>query len=128
MRLGVCSRSGGVPIGCSALASDRIAMGNGRRTLRTRRPKRRPIFSAPLGARIPDVPYQVNPGSRNPSPSSISVIGRSSPERCRRRTLKGIDQQIKIAKAGKAVTGQVAVKRNRFVQLTGGTKSVNREP
>jgi len=42
-----------------------------------------------------------------------------------RRTLKGIDHQI--AKAEKAVSGQVAVKRNRFVQLTGGTKSLNRD-
>ena len=42
-----------------------------------------------------------------------------------RRTLKGIDQQI--AKAEKAVAGQAAVKRNRFVQLTGGTRSVNRD-
>ncbi len=42
-----------------------------------------------------------------------------------RRTLKGIDQQI--AKAEKAVAGQAAVKRNRFVQLTGATKSVNRD-
>jgi hypothetical protein len=40
-----------------------------------------------------------------------------------RRTLKGIDQQI--AKAEKAVAGQAAVKRNRFVQLTGATKSIN---
>jgi hypothetical protein len=29
--------------------------------------------------------------------------------------------------AEKAVAGQAAVKRNRFVQLTGGTKSVNRD-
>jgi len=36
---------------------------------------------------------------------------------------KGIDQQI--AKAEKAVAGQAAVKRNRFVQLTGATKSIN---
>ena len=42
-----------------------------------------------------------------------------------RRTLKGIDEQI--AKAEKAVAGKAAVKRNRFVQLTGGTKSVNRD-
>ena len=42
-----------------------------------------------------------------------------------RRTLKGIDQQI--AKAEKAVAGQAAVKRNRFVQLTGATKSINRD-
>jgi hypothetical protein len=42
-----------------------------------------------------------------------------------RRTLKGIDQQI--TKAEKAVAGQAAVKRNRFVQLAGATKSINRE-
>ena len=42
-----------------------------------------------------------------------------------RRTLHGIDQQI--AKAEKAVAGQAPVKRNRFVQLIGGTKSVNRD-
>jgi hypothetical protein len=38
--------------------------------------------------------------------------------------LKGIDQQF--AKAEKAVAGRTAVKRNRFVQLTGATKSINR--
>src|SRR3954452_13064705 len=42
-----------------------------------------------------------------------------------RRTLKGIDEQV--AKAEKAVAGKTAVKRNRFVQLDGGTKSVNRD-
>ena len=42
-----------------------------------------------------------------------------------KRTLKGIDTQI--AKAEKAVTGQAAVKRNRFVQLTGATKTINRD-
>jgi hypothetical protein len=41
-----------------------------------------------------------------------------------RRTLKGIDQQI--ANAEKAVAGQAAVKRNRFVQRTGATKTINR--
>jgi hypothetical protein len=41
-----------------------------------------------------------------------------------RRTLHGIDEQV--AKAEKAVAGKIAVKRNRFVQLTGATKSVNR--
>jgi hypothetical protein len=40
------------------------------------------------------------------------------------RTLKGIDQQI--AKAEKVVAGRTAVKRNRFVQLTGATKTINR--
>ncbi len=43
-----------------------------------------------------------------------------------KRALKGIDQQI--AKAEKAVAGQAAVKRNRFVQLTGATKTINRSP
>jgi hypothetical protein len=42
-----------------------------------------------------------------------------------RRTLRGIDEQI--AKAEQAVAGKAAVKRNRFVTLTGGDKSVNRD-
>jgi len=42
-----------------------------------------------------------------------------------KRTLQGIDTQI--AKAEKAIKGQAAVKRNRFVQLTGGTKTINRD-
>ena len=42
-----------------------------------------------------------------------------------RRTLHGIDTQV--AKAEKAVAGKVPVKRNRFIQLTGGTKTVNRD-
>jgi transposase len=41
-----------------------------------------------------------------------------------RRTLKGIDEQVR--KAEKAVAGQIPVKRNRFIQLSGATKSVNR--
>ena len=42
-----------------------------------------------------------------------------------RRTLKAIDRQV--GKAEKAVAGQAAVKRNRYVRLTGGTRSVNRD-
>jgi len=42
-----------------------------------------------------------------------------------RRTLRGIDEQV--AKAEKAVAGKTPVKRNRFVKLAGGDKSVNRE-
>jgi hypothetical protein len=42
-----------------------------------------------------------------------------------RRTLRGIDEQVR--KAEQAVAGQVPVKRNRFIQLAGGTRSVNRE-
>ena len=42
-----------------------------------------------------------------------------------RRTLRGIDEQV--AKAEQAVDGKAPVKRNRFIQLSGGTKTVNRE-
>ena len=41
-----------------------------------------------------------------------------------RRTLRGIGEQV--AKAGKAVAGKTPVKRNRFIQLSGGTRSVSR--
>lgn len=41
-----------------------------------------------------------------------------------RRTLKGIDEQVR--KAEQAVAGKTAVKRNRFVKLINTTKSVNR--
>jgi hypothetical protein len=41
-----------------------------------------------------------------------------------RRTLRGIDEQV--AKAEKAVAGTTPVKRNRFIQLSGGTRKVNR--
>jgi hypothetical protein len=42
-----------------------------------------------------------------------------------RRTLRGIDEQV--TKAEKAVAGKVPVKRNRFIKLSGGTRTVNRE-
>jgi len=42
-----------------------------------------------------------------------------------RRALRGIGEQV--AKAERAVAGQAPVKRNRFIQLDGGTRSVNRE-
>jgi hypothetical protein len=38
--------------------------------------------------------------------------------------VRGIDEQV--AKAEKAVAGKVPVKRNRFIQLVGADKSVNR--
>jgi hypothetical protein len=98
-----------------------------------------------VGARIPDLPYQVAEWRRAHPGEPIGdgqiftqpwVMGTKADPRKRmifyqyradraRRTLKGIDQQI--AKAEKAVAGQAAVKRNRFVQLTGATKSVNRD-
>jgi transposase len=39
--------------------------------------------------------------------------------------LRGIDEQV--AKAAKAVAGQAPIKRNRFIALAGGTRTVNRE-
>lgn len=98
-----------------------------------------------VGARIPEVPYQVGEWRRTHPGEPIGdgqifvqpwLMGTKTDPRRRtvfyqyradraRRTLKGIDQQI--AKAEKAVAGHAAVKRNRFVQLTGATKSVNRE-
>ena len=41
-----------------------------------------------------------------------------------RRTLRGIDEQVR--KAERAVDGHAPVKRNRYIQLAGATKSVNR--
>jgi hypothetical protein len=97
-----------------------------------------------VGARIPEVPYQVSEWRRTHPGEPIGdgqifvqpwVMGPKTYPRKRtifyqyradraKRTLKGIDQQI--AKAEKAVAGQAAVKRNRFVQLTGATKTINR--
>jgi len=42
-----------------------------------------------------------------------------------RKTLRGIDEQV--AKAQRAVDGHAPVKRNRYIQLSGATKSVNRQ-
>jgi hypothetical protein len=38
--------------------------------------------------------------------------------------LRGIDEQVAMAE--KAVAGKTPVKRNRFIQLSGGTRSLNR--
>lgn len=98
-----------------------------------------------VGARIPEVPYQIAEWRRRHPDQPISdgqiftqpsiMGGKADPRRRMifyqyradraRRTLKGIDQQI--VKAEKAVAGQTPVKRNRFVQLTGATKTINRE-
>ena len=97
-----------------------------------------------LGARLPEVPYVVaewrkaHPGQDigdgqvfvQPWPAGGTdrrrdqVIYYQYRTDRARRTLHGIDEQI--AKAEKAVAGKTAVKRNRFVQLPGGTKSINR--
>jgi Transposase DDE domain len=98
-----------------------------------------------LGARIPTVPYVVadwrkkNPDTDIPDGHVFTQPWPAGPKDQRRdqviyyqykadrarRTLRGIDEQI--AKAEKAVAGEVPVKRNRFVQLTDTTKTVNRD-
>jgi len=101
-----------------------------------------------LGARIPDVPYQVTKWHQahpdepipdghiftQPQPAGPNDKARGRRDRViyyqykhdrARRTLRGIDQQV--AKAERAVAGEAPVKRNRFIKLTGADKSVNRE-
>ncbi len=101
-----------------------------------------------IGERIPEVPYQVkkwhigHPDQPVPDghvftqPWPATQVDKDRGRRDKvvyyqyradraRRTLRGIDEQV--AKAEKAVAGTVAVKRNRFVRLAGGEKSVNRE-
>lgn len=97
-----------------------------------------------LGAKIPKVPYVIerwrtaHPGEAIPDGHIFTQPWPAGPTGGRRdqviyyqyradrarRTLHGIDEQV--AKAEKAVAGQTAVKRNRFVKLSGGTRSVNR--
>jgi hypothetical protein len=98
-----------------------------------------------LGARIPFVPYLVaqwrrdHPGQDIPDGQVFTQPWPAGPRGGRRdqviyyqyradrarRTLRGIDEQV--TKAEKAVQGKTPVKRNRFVQLSGGTRTVNRE-
>jgi Transposase DDE domain len=98
-----------------------------------------------LGKRIPEVPYVVaqwkreHPGEdfadgqvfTQPWPAGPNggrrdqVIYYQYRHDRARRTLRGIDEQV--AKAEKAVAGQAPIKRNRFIQLSGDTTSVNRE-
>jgi hypothetical protein len=98
-----------------------------------------------LGARIPDVSYAVarwrreHPGQEIPDGHVFTQPWPAGPNGGRRdqviyyqyrhdrarRTLRGIDEQV--AKAEQAVAGKTPVKRNRFIQLSGGTRSVKRE-
>jgi Transposase DDE domain len=101
-----------------------------------------------LGTKIPEEPYAVaawrreHPGKdigdgqvfTQPWPTTGAEKARGRRDRViyyqyradrARRTLRGIDEQV--AKAERAVAGQTPVKRNRFIKLTGATKSVNRE-
>jgi hypothetical protein len=99
-----------------------------------------------LGARIPYVPYVVaqwrreHPGQdipgghvfTQPWPATETSGRRDKTVYCQyrhdraRRTLRGIDEQVR--KAEQAIAGKTPVKRNRFIQLSGGTRAVNREP
>jgi Transposase DDE domain len=101
-----------------------------------------------LGARIPYLPDVVrkwrdkHPDEQIPDglvltqpwPATSSEKARGIPDRViyyqfrhdrARRTLRGIDEQV--AKAERAVDGHAPVKRNRYIQLSGATKSVNRQ-
>jgi hypothetical protein len=98
-----------------------------------------------LGMRISDVPYVVAEWRREHPDTAIAdgqtftqpwpggptdnrrdqVIYYQYKADRARRTLRGIDEQV--AKAEKAVAGEVPVKRNRFIQLAGATKAVNRD-
>jgi hypothetical protein len=98
-----------------------------------------------LGMKVPDVPYVIDtwrrehPGEEIPDGHVFTQTWPAGPKDKRRdqviyyqyradrarRTLHGIDEQV--AKAAKAVAGLAAVKRNRFIQLDGAVKSVNRE-
>lgn len=101
-----------------------------------------------LGARIPFLPDVVREWRDNhpdeavpdglvlsqPWPATSSEMARRIPDRViyyqyrhdrARRSLRGIDEQV--AKAQRAVDGHAAVKRNRFIKLSGATKTVDRE-
>jgi hypothetical protein len=101
-----------------------------------------------LGARIPHLPDVVREWRNKhpdeavpdglvltqPWPSTSGETARGIPDRVihyqyrherARRTLRGIDEQV--AKAERAVDGKAPVKRNRYIQLSGATKSVNRQ-
>jgi hypothetical protein len=103
-----------------------------------------------LGTRIPHLPDVVrewrdtHPDAvipdglvlTQPWPSTSAEKARGIPDRViyyqfrhdrARRTLRGIDEQEQVAKAQCAVDGHAPVKRNRYIQLSGATKSVNRQ-
>jgi hypothetical protein len=97
-----------------------------------------------LGMKIPDIPWVVTDWhERHPgvevSDGQIFTQPWPAPNETRRdqviyyqyrsdrarRTLRGIDEQV--SKAEKAVAGKIPVKRNRFITITGATKTVNRK-
>jgi len=97
-----------------------------------------------VGGKLPDIPdqiadwYRTHPGATPPDGLTLTqstVMGPNPDSRHRviyyqykadraRRSLHGIDQQV--GKAESQVSGRIPVKRNRFVRVEGGTRSVNR--
>jgi hypothetical protein len=102
-------------------------------------------WSFVIGGKLPEVPYaikqwrQANPDLEPADGMVLTqpvIMGPKADQRRRttlyqyksdraRRSVHGIEQQV--AKAEKAVAGQAAIKRNRFVTLSGGARTVNRE-
>jgi len=102
-------------------------------------------WSFVIGGKLPDVPWVVkqwrqhNPDLEPADGTTLTqplFMGPKADQRRRttlyqykadraRRSVHGIEQQV--AKAEKAVAGHAAIKRNRFVTLTGGRRTVNRE-
>ena len=101
-----------------------------------------------IGAKMPEVPYVVsswrkaNPGVgiadgqvfTQPWPATDEQRAQGRRDKVTyyrwkadsaRRTLHGIDTQV--AKAERVVAGKEPVKRNRFIKLSGGDKTVNRD-
>jgi hypothetical protein len=98
-----------------------------------------------LGKRIPEVPWVVaqwkreHPGEDITDGQTFTQRWPAGPNGGRRdqvidyqyrhdrarRTLRGIEEQV--VKAEKAVAGQGPIKRNRFIQLSAGACTVNRE-
>jgi DDE family transposase len=100
-------------------------------------------WSFVIGGKLPEVPYAISQwrhGGAEPvdglTLTQPLIMGPRAEQRRRtaiyqyktdraRRGIHGIDQQV--AKAEKAVAGQSPIKRNRFITLTGGTRTINRE-
>jgi hypothetical protein len=98
-----------------------------------------------LGMKIPHIPsvvktwQQEHPGEPIPDGHTFTQPWPAGPKNERRdqviyyqyrhdrarRTLRGIDQQV--AKARNAIAGKAPIKRNRFIQLSGGAHTLNQE-
>lgn len=98
-----------------------------------------------IGAKTPKIPYVIeqwrkaHPGESIPDGHVFTQPWPAGPTDGRRdhvfyyrykadnarRTLRGIAQQVE--KAENAVAGRASVKRNRFVKITGGDRTVNRD-